>query len=209
MLTISKFQGATSLGDAAAAAWFPHIAEAMSAFDINTPFRQAHFLAQTGHESAGFTKTEEGLNYSESALNAMFSKRITPAQAKAYGRNISHPASQPAIANIIYAGRNGNGDIASGDGYRYRGRGLIQVTGKRNYAALVDVLGADIVANPDLLTGYRMAARSAAAWWKMHGLNEIADRDDLTRITRIINGGVNGMDDRLRRLRAAKAALCT
>jgi putative chitinase len=209
MLTASSFQLATGVSNALCDAWFPHIAESLSAFQITTPLRQAHFLAQTGHESAGFLKVEEGLNYSENALTAMFGKRITAEQARAYGRNAMHAANQKMIASIIYANRNGNGDVASGDGYRYRGRGLIQITGKANYAALVKQLGADVVANPDLLLGYRFAAMSAAAWWKNNGLNELADSDDVIRITRIINGGTNGLDDRKSRLSKSKGILCS
>lgn len=203
----TQFQMATGLSMGMAASWFPYIAGAMTDYQINTPLRQAHFLAQAGHESAGFTSVEEGLNYSESALVAMFGKRITPAQANAYGRNVAHPANQKMIASIIYANRNGNGDVNSGDGYRYRGRGLIQITGKASYAALVEQLGADIVANPDLLTGDKLAAASAAAWWKNHGLNELADSDDVDRITRIINGGTNGIGDRRARFLKAKSVL--
>ncbi|MDF2040837.1 MULTISPECIES: glycoside hydrolase family 19 protein [Pantoea] len=209
MLTASSFQLATGVSNALRDAWFPHIAASLSAFQISTPLRQAHFLAQTGHESAGFLKVEEGLNYSENALTAMFGKRITAEQARAYGRNAMHVANQKMIASIIYANRNGNGDVDSGDGYRYRGRGLIQITGKANYAALVKQLGADVVANPDLLLGYRFAAMSAAAWWKNHGLNELADSDDVLRITRIINGGTNGLDDRKSRLSKSKGILCS
>ncbi|PXW18589.1 glycoside hydrolase family 19 protein [Pantoea sp. JKS000250] len=209
MLTASSFQLTTGVSNALRDAWFPHIAASLSAFQISTPLRQAHFLAQTGHESAGFLKVEEGLNYSENALTAMFGKRITAEQARAYGRNAMHAANQKMIASIIYANRNGNGDIASGDGYRYRGRGLIQITGKANYAALLKQLGADVVDNPDLLLGYRFAAMSAAAWWKNNGLNELADSDDVIRITRIINGGTNGLDDRKSRLSKSKGILCS
>ena len=209
MLTASSFQRATGVSNSLRDAWYPHIAASLSAFQISTPLRQAHFLAQTGHESAGFLKVEEGLNYSENALTAMFGKRITAEQARAYGRNAMHPANQKMIASIIYANRNGNGDVNSGDGYRYRGRGLIQITGKANYEALVKQLGADVVENPDLLLGYRFAAMSAAAWWKNHGLNELADSDDVTRITRVINGGTNGLDDRKSRLSKSKGILCS
>jgi len=209
MLTASSFQRATGVSNSLRDTWYPHIAASLSAFQISTPLRQAHFLAQTGHESAGFLKVEEGLNYSENALTAKFGKRITAEQARAYGRNAMHPANQKMIASIIYANRNGNGDVNSGDGYRYRGRGLIQITGKANYEALVKQLGADVVANPDLLLGYRFAAMSAAAWWKNHGLNELADSDDVTRITRVINGGTNGLDDRKSRLSKSKGILCS
>jgi len=209
MLKASEFQRATGVSNALRDAWHPHLVAAMEKYQINTPLRQAHFLAQVGHESGGFTKVSEGLNYSESALLSLFGKRITPTQAKAYGRNAEHAANQTMIANIIYANRNGNGDVKSGDGYRYRGRGLIQITGRANYAALVKQLGVDVVANPDLLTGNKLAAESAAAWWKNHGLNEIADSDDVSRITRIINGGTNGLDDRKSRLTKAKGILCS
>ena len=209
MLTPSNFQKATGVTDAQRDMWFPRISASMAAFGITTGLRQAHFLAQVGHESAGFTKTEEGLNYSENALTAMFGTRITGAQANSYGRNAAHPANQKMIANIIYANRNGNGDVASGDGYRYRGRGLIQITGKANYTALTGQLSADVVANPDLLKEPMQAAMSAAAWWKNHGLNELADTDDVTRITRVINGGTNGLEDRKSRLTKAKGILCS
>lgn len=208
MITLDQFRRATGISQALADMWFPHVAAAMREFGIDTPKRQAHFLAQVGHESAGFTKTEEGLNYSESALNAMFGKRITPSQAKAYGRNSAHPADQCMIASIIYANRNGNGSIESGDGYRYRGRGLIQITGRANYAALTGQLNADVVAKPELIAGDAMAARSAAAWWKNHGLNELADSGDVNRITRVINGGTNGIDDRRQRTERALEVLC-
>ena len=163
MLTPSNFQKATGVTDAQRDMWFPRISASMAAFGITTGLRQAHFLAQVGHESAGFTKTEEGLNYSENALTAMFGKRITGAQANSYGRNAAHPANQKMIANIIYANRNGNGDVASGDGYRYRGRGLIQITGKANYTALTGQLSADVVANPDLLKEPMQAAMLPAS----------------------------------------------
>lgn len=209
MLTAKQFQLATGVGDSLRDAWYPHIVAAMAKYGVNTPLRQAHFLAQTGHESAGFQKVEEGLNYQYGALLALFGRRITLEQAMKYGRTSDHPADQKMIANIIYANRNGNGDVQSGDGYRYRGRGLIQITGKANYAALVKQLGIDVVASPDKLTTYALAAESAAAWWKNHGLNEIADTDDVTRITRIINGGTNGLEDRISRLTKAKGILCS
>ena len=208
MLTAKQFQLAAGVSYSLRDAWYPHIVAAMAKYGIDTPLRQAHFLAQAGHESAGFQKVEEGLNYRYGALLALFGRRITSEQAMKYGRTADHPADQKMIANIIYANRNGNGDVQSGDGYRYRGRGLIQITGKANYAALVKQLGVDVVAAPDKLTTYALAAESAAAWWKNHGLNEIADTDDVTRITRIINGGTNGLEDRISRLTKAKGILC-
>jgi len=213
MLTLSKFQQATGVSPALAQKWFPVVNAAMQKYGINTPLRQAHFLAQVGHESSGFVHTEESLNYRYGALLAMFGHRIGEDDALKYGRVDSgpnaHPADQKMIGSIIYADRNGNGDRNTGDGYRYRGRGLIQVTGKANYAALVKQLGVDIVKNPELLTQPQYAAESAAAWWGNHGLNSVADSDDVTRITRIINGGTNGLEDRKARLTKAKGVLCS
>lgn len=213
MLTLSKFQQATGVSSALAQKWFPVVNAAMQEYGINTPLQQAHFLAQVGHESSGFVHTEESLNYRYGALLAMFGNRISQEDALKYGRVDSgpdaHPANQRMIGSIIYANRNGNGDRNTGDGYRYRGRGLIQVTGKANYAALVKQLGVDIEQNPELLTHPQYAAESAAAWWSNHGLNSVADSDDVTRITRIINGGTNGLEDRKARLTKAKGVLCS
>lgn len=209
MLTVKQFQQAAGLNDALANKWYQPVVSAMAKYGINTPLRMAHFIAQTGHESSGFATVEESLNYKSSALTAKFPKRITPADAERYGRTDSHPADQRMIGSIIYANRNGNGDVKSGDGYKYRGRGLIQITGRGNYSALVNQLRVDIVNNPEKLTEPNLAAESAAAWWKNNGLNEVADSDDVDRITRIINGGTNGMEDRKSRLLKAKGILCS
>ncbi len=213
MLTAKQLQNVIGLNDVQRDAWYPAITAAMTKYGITTPLRQAHFLAQTGHESLGFQKLEEGLNYRYGALLALFGNRITKADAMKYGRVDgginAHPANQKMIANVIYANRNGNGDINSGDGYRYRGRGLIQITGKANYSALVKQLGVDIVNDPDKLTTYSLAAESAAAWWSNHNLNKLADADDVLAITKTINGGTNGLDDRQSRLTKAKGILCS
>jgi putative chitinase len=182
---------------------------AMSVFQVDTPLRQAHFLAQTGHESAGFQRTAEVLNYGGNALIAIFGGRITPEHATQYGRNSMHAANTEMIANIVYANRDGNGDIDSGDGFRYRGRGLIQIAGKDNYVAMMALLGIDIVSQPDLLSDYKLAATSAAVWWKKHGLNELADADDIMGITKVLNGGFNGLEDRKIRLIKAREILCS
>jgi putative chitinase len=213
MLTANQFQQAAGIGDYLRDVWYPHIVAAMNKFGINTPLRQAHFIAQVGHESGGFSRIQENLNYSTGALCSLFSRRISKADAERLGRQpgekVVPKVRQQEIANIIYANRNGNGDKSSGDGYLYRGRGLIQVTGRDNYAALVNKLGVDIVADPDQLTSYPLAAESAAAWWSNHGLNQLADSDDVDRITRIINGGTNGLADRKSRLSKAKGILCS
>lgn len=213
MLTAKQFQQAAGVGDYQRDAWYPHVVATMNKYGISNPIRQAHFLAQVGHESGGFSRIQENLNYSVSALLMLFAKRISAEDAKRLGRQTGEKVvpkpRQEEIANIIYANRNGNGGVNSGDGYRYRGRGLIQITGRSNYAALVNQMGVDIVADPDALTNYALAAESAGAWWKNHGLNEIADTDDVSRITRIINGGTNGLDDRTSRLTKAKGILCS
>lgn len=208
MLTATDFRLAANLPLSLANIWYPHIVAAMTKYQINTPIRQAHFLAQVGHESLGFKQVRESLNYAESALVKMFPRRITASQARMYGRNLLHPANQPMIGNIIYANRNGNGDIASGDGYRYRGRGLLQVTGRSNYAAMSAELNEDLITHPELLTGHELAAASAAAWWRVNGLNELADSDDVSAVTRRVNGGTNGITDRCARLITAKSVLC-
>lgn len=213
MLTASDFQKATGVSDYLRDVWFPNINAAMNKFGINTPYRQAHFLAQCGHESAGFSRVQESLNYSAAGLYATFSTRISKSDADRLGRQpgeaIVPKSRQQQIANIIYANRNGNGGVDSGDGWNYRGRGLIQITGRSNYQALVGRLGNDIVASPDLVAGYAIAADASAAWWSTHGLNALADKDDLLAITRIINGGTNGLDDRTTRLLKAKGVLCS
>ena len=158
-----------------ASAWLAHIEAAMKEFDINTPKRQAAFLAQIGHESGG-------LQYAREIWGP------TPAQAR-------------------YEGRADLGNTEPGDGVRFKGRGLIQTTGRANYRATGDALGVNLIARPELLADSTLASRSAAWFWKEHGLNELADAGDFMRITRRINGGLNGFDDRLARFEAAKAVL--
>lgn len=169
----------TGSGDARAAAWLAPITAAMDMYQINTPARQAAFLAQIGHESGGMNWTHELWG-------------PTSAQ-KAY-----EPPSPKATAL---------GNTQQGDGFRFRGRGLIQITGRANYDAVGQALCLDCTNQPDMLTQPEWAAQSAAWWWQKHGLNEIADAGDFETITRRINGGLNGYDDRLRLWDAAKQAL--
>ena len=150
----------------------------------------ASFLAEIGHESCHLQRLEENLNYSADALAKIWPKRFNAAQAAQYAR---HPEM---IANRVYAGRYGNGDEASGDGWRYRGRGLLQITFKDNCAACGAALGLDLVAIPELLLEPRNAALSAAWFWKSHGLDAEDDDDDVTRETRVINGGARGLAER-------------
>lgn len=158
--------------------------------EVNTPLRLAHFFAQIHHES-NLKPISENLNYSAEALQRVFRKYFpTEKLAKEYAR-------QPEkIANRVYANRMGNGDEASGDGWKYRGRGFIQVTGKNNYNALSDYTGICYVGNPDLLLTEADSMISALWFWKVNNLNRWADQDDVREVTRRINGGFNGLEHR-------------
>ncbi len=168
---------------------------------IDTPLRVAHFLAQVVHESSRMQHVVEGMSYSAERLLQVFPRYFgSLAEAQAYAR-------QPErIGNRVYGGRMGNGDEASGDGYRYRGRGLIQLTGKNNYRAFSQWVGDDVVAHPERVSE-RYAVQSAVFFWDTHALNPLADVDDTVTITRRINGGLNGFDDRFQLLEKAKAVL--
>ena len=164
-------------------------------FEINTPLRLAHFLAQCGHESGGFKAVSENLNYGAAGLQSIFKKYFTAESAKEYERK------PEKIANIVYANRMGNGNQASGEGYKFRGRGAIQLTGKDNYTAFDKTVEDDILANPDLVaTKYPLL--SAAWFWNKNGLNTIADTgatdEVVTKITKRVNGGVIGLPDRIK-----------
>lgn len=163
---------------------------AFKQFDINTVKRQAAFLAQTIHESAAFTRLVENLNYSANGLVATWPSRFTPAEAEHYARKPQQ------IANRVYGGRMGNGDEKSGDGWLYRGRGLIQLTGKANYKAAGEALSIPLLTNPELLETPHTASLSAAWYWQKEGLNQLADSDAFDNITRRINGGTKGAAER-------------
>lgn len=178
-----------------------HIREAMLRYGINTPLRRAHFLAQLDHESAGFTRTRENLNYAADALVKLFPRRVTAELAAKIGRTPSQPANQEAIANAIYGGEWGAknlGNTEPGDGALFIGRGYIQITGRANYAACSrDVFGSGVLLRaPQMLESAPNAALSAGWFWQSRGLNAMADADDLERVTRAINGGTNGLDHR-------------
>ena len=168
----------------------------MEKFQINTPLRLAHFLAQCGHESGGFRATQENLNYSAKGLMGIFKKYFpTEAIANAYQRN------PQKIANKVYSSRMGNGDEASGDGYKFRGRGYIQLTGKDNYTAFGKAIGEDICANPDKVAS-QYALLSAAWFFSKNGLHKMADGGAtdavVTSITKRVNGGTIGLADRIK-----------
>jgi putative chitinase len=172
------------------------IPSVMTTFKIDTALRLSHFLAQCGHESAGFKAVQENLNYGAKGLLGIF-KKYFPTEAKA----LQYERKPEKIANLVYGGRMGNGDEASGDGYKFRGRGYIQLTGKNNYAAFGKAINEDITANPDLVaTKYPLL--SAAWFWSSNGLNTLADKgaDDasVTAITKRVNGGTIGLPDRIK-----------
>ena len=169
----------------------------MPKYGIGTPERVQMFLAQTGHESASFTVKEENLNYSSDTLIKVFSKYYKTNQEAR-----SHSRKPELIANKVYGGRMGNS--VYGFGWKYRGRGFIQLTGFNNYAAFERDSGHPVTANPDLLLEDRHAIESACWFWQKNNLNRFADVNDLRGCTRVINGGYNGMDDRDRRYRFAK-----
>ena len=171
-------------------------------FEINTPLRLAAFLAQTAHESQNFSSLEEKLNYSAQRLTVVWPKRF-PDLAKA--QQYAHNAEK--LANFTYGNRNGNGPDASGDGWKYRGRGFIQITGRANYQACGDGLGVDLIEGPDNLLQPDLAFRSAAWFWNSHKLNPLADVGDLRKITKVINGGVVGLDERLKLYSRVKTIL--
>lgn len=174
---------------------------AMAEFNINTPTRQAAFLAQIAHESSQLAHAQENLNYRPQAILSTFNTvkrtRFTAEQAEQYGRTANHPANQVMIANIAYANRNGNGDVASGDGWTYRGAGLIQLTFRSNHEACADFFDVPHKAIGAWLRAPEGACRSAGRFWQKNGLNELADAGEFESITLKINGGLRGQDDRV------------
>lgn len=180
--------------------WVAPLNEAFGKYNINSNMRIAAFLAQVGHESGQFNTLIENLNYSSaSRLVKIWPKRfMNEAQASAYVNQ------KEKLGNFVYAKRLGNGDASSGDGFRYRGRGLIQITGRSNYAAVEKVLAINALTQPDLLLVPANAALSAAWFWSSRGLNELADDhtddddlEDFGTITQIINGGKTSLQARL------------
>ena len=171
----------------------------LAKFGIDTHLELAHFLSQVDHESAGFKAKVENLNYSDAGLLKTFGKYFTATTAKQYARKPQN------IANRVYANRMGNGDEKSGEGWKYRGRGYIQLTGKNNYSALNSYLKSigladNVLASPDLVeTKYPLL--SAAYWWMVNGLNQIADDGEaesvVKAVTKRVNGGLNGYAHRL------------
>jgi len=172
-------------------------------FGINTPLRKAHFYAQLHHESAGFTRLSEGLSYSADRLQKVWPNRFNAANSAKYARNPED------LANYVYANRLGNGDEASGDGFRFRGRGYVQLTGRDNYRRCSQALYGDdrLLLEPELLEVPDGAAMAAGWYWDSRKINALADRDNIEAVTRAINGGTIGLAERRKLLAQYKKEL--
>jgi putative chitinase len=183
--------------------WVNPLNAAMDRYGINTPARQAAFIAQIGHESALLSVVVESTNYTRAdRLLAIYPHDFDSIEDAA--KYVKNPE---ACANRVYANQNGNGPESSGDGWNFRGRGLIQITGRANYASVGRALGLDLEKHPELLAQPVNATMSAAWFWNAHGCNALADQGDFKAITKTINGGFNGLPERLALWRTSKQAL--
>jgi len=182
--------------------WTDALNKILPDYGIDTPQRMAAFIAQCAHESGNFTALHENLNYRAETLRKVFPKYFpTDDLARQYA---SQPNKAELIANRVYASRMGNGDEASGDGYRYCGRGLIQLTGKNNYQAFADSIETPVEEIPEFLATFEGAVQSACWFWETNNLNQYADTDDILTMTKRINGGTIGLEDRKRHYEHAK-----
>ena len=173
--------------------WFEAISEILPEYEITTPQRVAAFLAQCAHESGGFVFLKENLNYKAASLRRVFPKYF-PDDATA----AQYAGKQEMIANRVYANRMGNGDEASGDGWRYCGRGLIQLTGKNNYTFFAGSLDIPVEEASEYLQTFEGAVQSACFFWEQNKLNQWADKGDILTLTKRINGGTIGLEDRIK-----------
>ena len=175
--------------------WVDAINTTFDKFGINTPVRQACFIGQASHECNNFRTLEENLNYKAEALMRLWSKRFPTLEiANQYAKN------PQKIANKVYADRMGNRDEASGDGYRFRGRGCFQLTGHANYFHAGTACGVDFVMQPDLVATPQYAPMTAGWFWNTHELNQFADSGDYVTMTKRINGGTIGLDERVAKI---------
>lgn len=200
-LTAEVLMRATGANRRNAEIYLPFIQGACKAYDITSPRRLAGFLSQIGHESGGLGTVVENLNYSVESLLTMFGRhRISAEDAARFGRTSTRPADQEAIANRIYGGEWGRanlGNVLQGDGARFRGRGLKQLTGRANYERCGRALREDFITRPERLQMPVNAALSAGWFWDANGLNKLADMGDVRAMTRVVNGGANGLPERM------------
>ena len=174
--------------------WHHALEQLLPDYEINTPRRMAAFIAQCAHESGGFTTLKENLNYKPMSLRKLFPKYFdTDELAQQY---CSKPNKQAAIANRIYANRMGNGDESSGDGYRFSGRGLIQLTGRATWQEFADSIETSLADLDEYMQTFEGACQSACFFWESRKLNQYADASDIVTLTRKINGGTIGLEDR-------------
>ena len=184
------------------AKWFKPLNDTFAKYGIDTPSRQAAFIGQCAHESGNFRILEENLNYSAARLMAVWPSRFPSLDvAEQYANN------PEKLANKIYSGRMGNGNEESGEGYAYRGRGLIQMTGKEAYANCGSGLGMDFIGDPNWLVDPKYATLSAGWFWNKKGLNALADSGDIETMTKRINGGLIGLEDRKAKIAKAREIL--
>jgi putative chitinase len=190
-------------GNPEAEAWADAAMEILPKYEINTPNRVAGFFAQTGHESQSLKVLEENLFYRAETLDKIFPKYFKNA-----GRNAAEYAKQPQkIANVVYANRMGNGDAASNDGYNFRGRGPIQLTGRENYTNFGKTVGLTAEEVIDYIQTKKGALESACWYWKSRNLNAACDDNDIVKMSKLINGGTIGLDDRTKHYKEALAIL--
>lgn len=200
MLSLQQFAKIIGCTSMTAATWYPSMVTAMEKHEIDNPIRVSQFLAQVGHESLSLSTVTENLNYSAQRLMAVWKHRFPSIASAAH-----YEYAPERLANLIYGGRLGNGPYESGDGWRYRGRGPIQMTGKDNYRVCGAAIGAPLVEDPAMLCNEAEGSMAAAWFFQVHGCNECSD--DVEQCTLIINGGLNGLDDRQARYSRAVGVL--
>jgi putative chitinase len=187
--------------------WAEKFSEAFPQYEINTDKRIAGFIAQVAHESGEFTRTSENLNYSAAALARTWPKLFATPQKNPNALALMIERKPQQIANIAYANKGGNGNEASGDGWKYRGRGLIQITLKNNYEAISQELGIDLINNPDWAETQDGALHTALAYWKLNNINRHCDSGDFEAMTKSINKAALGLKERLEYYNRALSAL--
>lgn len=198
-VSLGELQEIMGCSKEVASIYTPILNTSMSNYGIDSRERTCMFLAQIGHESGRLKRTTENLNYSSNGLLATWPSRYDKELAD------KHHRKPELIANHVYGGRMGNHSL--GDGWKYRGRGLIQLTGKVRYEAITNDTGIDVVKNPDLLSHPEGAVMSACWYWHTHNLNASADEGDIKKNTKLINGGYNGLEDRKALYKRAKEVL--